>query len=394
MAGQAAAEARARAAGAPGYYNIRAGDWRLRLESAMGLDFDDNVRLTEDDPESDIILRPSLRLLSTLPVSQKNSLTFGIGGGYSYYCSNKDLSRFFLTPDTGLSFDIYVQDWIINLHDRFTVTQEAYQNAATTGNGDFSYMENTAGVEGVWDLNRLRVTLGYDNVMRKSLNSSNEQLDGSQNLFTVSGALVMDNLTSIGLQGTLGLIQYDQDTLQGGVQYSGGAFYQRQIGRFFSVQAGAGYFVYVLDDEPTGSTSTVADTSNIDGLYANLSVNHRLNQVIQYSLEAGHEFQAGLYSDSLDLYYVRLQANWNLVRKLPISTRFSYEDGTQTNFQDGSSGSQDEKIQRVGGGISVSRLITEKLSTTLGYEVYSRNSDLPNRGYLQNRVSLTASYRF
>jgi hypothetical protein len=136
-------------------------------------------------------------------------------------------------------------------------------------------------------------------------------------------------------------------------------------------------------------TNTIANTNKttVDAVYCSLSLNHQVNAHLDYDIEAGRQVQAGLFSNTLDLYYARISANWDIVRKLPVTTRFSYENGSE-------SGGIGEKIERFGFGIGCSHAITQKLSSSLYFEHWLRYSDLPNRNYTQNRVMLTLNYSF
>jgi hypothetical protein len=401
LAGQEAAEARRRAATAPGYYNLKLGDWRLRFSSMFGVEYDDNVNLEDtsigsgtnrisNNPESDFILRPSFQVSSTVPVSSRNTLDLGVGVGYAYYLDNDDLSRLFVSPQSGISFDIYAGDWLINLHNRVTVTEESAASVSVSGTGNYGYVENTAGISGTWDLNRMVVELSYDFKVRASTSSEFNEQDTTQHLFRTSAALKINNLSSVGLETTMGLISYNQDDFSGGTQYSAGLFYRRQLGRHLRLQAGAGYFIYYLDDP---STNVVSSNPNqkpedkLDGMYGFVAMAHQVNKVFGYRLIGGRQFQVDIFSENLDLYFLRLTTDWNVIRRMPISAAFSYENADET-------GGLGEKTDRFGGSLSIVRALTEKLSVSLNYYVYSRTSDLPGRNYVQNRVALTMGYRF
>ena len=53
-----------------------------------------------------------------------------------------------------------------------------------------------------------------------------------------------------------------------------------------------------------------------------------------------------------------------------------------------------ETYNQYGPGISLSRPITAKLSSSLGYQLYWRDSNLAGRNYTVNVVSLNLSYTF
>ena len=114
------------------------------------------------------------------PVSDQNSINLALGGGYSAYVNNPNLDRAFITPDSELSFDLYAGDFWINLHDRFSITENTYQDPTVAGSGNYSQLQNALGVATTWDLNKALVQVGYDHVNYDSLNGGNGQNSSGQ----------------------------------------------------------------------------------------------------------------------------------------------------------------------------------------------------------------------
>jgi hypothetical protein len=118
-----------------------------------------------------------------------------------------------------------------------------------------------------------------------------------------------------------------------------------------------------------------------------MALTHRLNQYVDYTLSGGRTVNFAFYGGTIDLYYARLQANWQLLRKFSLSTGFDYEHGKQISFGP-------ETFDRYGPSISLGRLITSKLSSGLAYHYYWRGSDIPGRNYTVNVVTLSFNYTF
>jgi len=72
-------------------------------------------------------------------VTEKNTLNFSIGVGYLKYLRRSELDHLYISPDSGLAFDIYVGDFTIDLHDRFSITESVAQSPTVSGTGDFSH---------------------------------------------------------------------------------------------------------------------------------------------------------------------------------------------------------------------------------------------------------------
>lgn len=380
LAGEASAAAQRKSAGAVGYYNLRAGDLRMRLQAGSEIEFNSNVNLAAQNRKSDLILRPLTQTTLVYPLTERNMLNLSVGAGYSYYLKTDNLSRYFITPGSELSFDVYVGDCVINIHDRFSVSQDAYQNPATTGSGNVGTFDNMAGVSTTWDLNDLIVMAGYDHLLRRATTSSYSQQDASSHALHGNAGLKLNPFSTLGIE--VGTTLIDRQTLSGGVQYNVGMFYRSQISEYLSLQSALGYTLYQLD-----SPALAGGKDQINAAYGSLAVQHRVNRIVSYSLEGGRDLQIGLFSDVLDLYFGRLQANWNLIRNFSLTTHLTYEWGTE-------SGGAGDKITRYGGGIGLGRTITEKLSARLYYDVLQRSSDLPGRNYLQHRTGLSLNYSF
>ncbi len=383
LAGEQAAEERRKLNAMPEYYNLKWGDFQVRLRSSITVEADDNVTLVQSNREGDILFSPAVAMTASYPLSQDNVVNLDLGAGYFFYLEHPDLDQVFVQPGTALSFDIYIKDVLLNLHDRLSVVNQAYQNSAVGGLGNYSYFENTSGLSATWDLNRVELTAGYDHVLRESLTSSINTEDGSQDLFFASAALHVNATSEVGLEASSGILQYDQASLNGGVQYSIGAFYKAQFTENISARLSAGYFIFDLT--PTGVTTNNNFHSTVDAFYGSIDLTHRVNSKFSYSVDAGRQIQSGLFSDTLDLYYARLSANSSIVRKFPITATFSYENGTET-------GGAAENIERIGFGAGVSRSLMKKLTSNLWYQGYWRHSNLPIGRYTENEISLTLSY--
>jgi len=396
VAGDLAAESQRQAENTIGYYNLLWGPVAWRFSSGLGLDFDDNVNLQSQNREGDFIIRPNLNTQMHWPVTQKNSLDVSMGVGYSLYATHSELDQFYMNPGSGLSFNIYAGDCVINLHDRISITENAYQNPTAGGNQNFAQLENAAGVSTSWDLNKLAAQLGYDYVKDVSLGSSQQVADAtSENWFLNAGVRLLPEITA-GVEGGLGLISYGQQS-QGqstaaqpdATQWNAGVFCKAQISEYISGRLDAGYTVY------TPSTTTgFTNLSSAASFYFQFSVSHRVNRFINYSLSAGRSTQSSLFGQPTDLYFASLQPNWNFFRKYQLSTPLFWQRGNQlANQVYGQQGGAGNYSQ-YGAGINIGRAITQKLSGTLAYQFIHQNSTASSGNYTINIVSLNFSYQF
>ena len=138
---------------------------------------------------------------------------------------------------------------------------------------------------------------------------------------------------------------------------------------------------------PDGARTNAAPLSDVSGLYAQLSVTHRLNRLLTYMLTGGRTISSAYASGSVDLYTVALNTEWHFIEKIPLTAGATYEHGKQASFGV-------ETFDRYGASIGASRGLTENLSGALRYQYYYRTSNFADREYTDNILSLSLTYNF
>lgn len=385
LAGDLAAAQQKQTQSAIGYYNLLIGPLAWRFSSGLSLDYNDNVRLQSHNAQSDFIIRPNVNAQMHWPVTQINDLNLSVSAGYSEYIQHNDLNRFYVNPGSGLSFDIYAGDFVINVHDRLSITENAYQNQSTTGNNTYASLQNTAGMSTLWDLNQAVINFGYDHGNYLALNSSRGQPDAaSENFFLNVGARPVPEILT-GVEAGGGLVHYSGSgaiATPDAKQWNVGVFCSATISEYISARLDAGYTAFLPDN-----TSTNFSGSSSSGFYLQLLLTHRVNQFFDYSLSAGRSMDLQYNGQPYDRYTVRWQPNWNFLKDYHLSTPLWYEHGTEIYFQSAA-------YDQYGAGIQISRQITEKLSGSFSYRFIKETSGKAGLSYTDNIVSLSFAYQF
>src|SRR5205814_666373 len=143
------------------------------------------------------------------------------------YLTRSELDRIFITPGSELSFDMYVPDYlVINLHDRFSVLQKAYQDPTVSGSGSYALFQNTLGITTLWDLDKLKLNFGYDHANYETLagQSSPQAVSGSE-LFCTSAAYALGAGRSVGVEVSGGLTHLSGVNAPEATQWSVGSLY-------------------------------------------------------------------------------------------------------------------------------------------------------------------------
>jgi hypothetical protein len=391
LAGEAAAAAGKQAASTIGYYNLMLGPVAWRFSSGLSSEYNDNVNLRPSNPDGDFIFQPSLDAEMTWPLTQNNSLNFDLGLGYMFYLQHQELDQLYINPGSGLSFDIYIKDLKINLHDRLSVTENGYENPGFTNSNSIVRMENDVGASGLLDLNDAVVNLGYDHVNYISLAGTQLPDSSSENVSADAGFRVRPEFLA-GIEAGGGLFHYAQSTtssLPDATQWNLGLFLQAQISEYFSTEFHAGYTVYSPQ-----SSATFTNASATTGLYFDLSATHILNRFLTYTLSAGRSTDVANYGVPDEYYFVRFEPDWNLFKKLQMGTPLSWEQGTQL----GANGSG-TSFNQVSAGINFSRTLIHKssganLSCSLSEQFVHETSNQPSGTYTVNIVGLNFTYQF
>lgn len=384
LAGEAAAEAR-RQSPEQIPYNLLAGPIRFLFSITTGIEYNDNINLAETNRQDDIIIRPQFNIDAIWPVTQLNTLKLDLGIGYAFYLNhpNADTNGVLIQPGSQLSFDIFIQDFRINLHDRFSLQQDPVAQLELSNVVDYGRFENTAGVSVLWDLNKAVLTFGYDHYTYVSTTDEFDYLDRNAEELSFSAYFAFTSTTGGGIESAAVYNYYDQDFLNDSVSYSVGPFVETQLTNYLKLRASVGY--QLIDFDGGGF---VQDGSNSNDYYANILLSHRINASIFQTLSAGHESQLGVNSNFIALNYVRHTATWNIINRTLLTTELFYEDG------DDSGGIFSEHIQRYGGAIALGYQITKHITLGLRYQYTQKQSDQPDRDYRQNRVSLDGTYSF
>jgi opacity protein-like surface antigen len=416
LAGEAAAEARRQSIDKIPY-NLEVGPIKFRFSATMGVEYNDNVNLAEDGTfvfnsitgpisitthrQEDIILHPQINLDALWPVTQLNTLRLDLGVGYSFYLdhSNYDTHSILVSPGSQLAFDIFVGDFRINLHDRFSVQQDPISEAQLSNVADYGRFENLAGISVLWDLNQAVVTLGYDHYNFVALNDNFNYLDRNADIFSGSIGFTPTATMTVGVEGNVTDTYYDKNVLNDSLAYSAGAFLETQLSPNLRVRIAAGYQWIDFDNN-----GIVNDIQNVNDYYANLVISHRVNSVFTHNLAIGHENTIGVNSNYVTLNYARHTSTWNILYHTLLTTELFYEDaadsgGRGTTLLPGPglpifNPFVAEAFHRYGGAISLGYQLTPHVTLGLRYQYTQKDSDQPLRDYRQNRVAVDGTYSF
>jgi hypothetical protein len=397
-------------------YNLQLGPMKLRFSATLGFEYNDNINLSEDasalvpsingpvllttEQQSDFIIRPQVNINALWPITQLNTFRLDLGIGYAFYTQHpsNNTNAILVNPGSQLAFDIFVGDFRINIHNRFSIQQDPVAEVTLSNVADYGRFENTAGIAVLWDLNAAVVTLGYDHYLFIATESDFDYLNRNADMVNGSIAFTPNATMSVGLEGAFVDTYYNESVMNDSIAYSVGAFLETQLSNYLKLRVAGGYQNINFDD-----SGLVNDGQNVSDYYANILLSHRVNSVLTHSISAGHENQLGVNSNFTTLNYVRYTANWNILYHTLLSTELFYEDAEDSGgnpFLIPAPGVflfnpfVAEHIHRYGGALTLGYQLTPHVTLGFRYQYTQKDSDLPLRDYRQNRVSFDGTYSF
>lgn len=389
-------------------YTFKNGDFSMLVVPSLGLEYDDNVNLAETGAQSDFIITPALDIQAGYQLTQRNLLFLDVTLGYAWYLDHSDYSTFLLNSSsrTGLSFDVGIKDVTVNLHDWISYSQGVGQNAATAGatpgggftantqNGSiantatYGTFQNTAGITGTWDLNKVTLSLGYDHQSVLSTTSQFDEQNYSAEMLFAKGGLQVRPGTTIGVETTAAFTSYDEDVLNDNDAYTIGPYIGFQPSAALTFTARGGYTLSEFQH-----TSAVIQTASQGSWYASLNMTHQPSDFFSYSLDIGREVQSGIVSDLLEDWYVRANIKWKIIKDWDLVPFLFYEHGDDGVGSVGNvPGNLNGSFDWYGGGFSVQHPLTSRISLAFNYEFTERTSGAPNESYTLNMVVLQLTY--
>jgi len=369
-------------------YNMKAGPVVFDASAGLEVEFNDNVGISENNRESDVIFRPAIEVDSMWRVSRLNTIRFGLGVSVARYMNESDLNSnsILLDPGTQLSFDLYIGDALrLNFHDRIAIVQNPVDEITVSNAARFDRLQNQAGVTAFWDLNDLQLTFGYDHFDYHTFDDKFEFLDRREEQFFGSAALILDPAYTVGLDAHAALVNYVTEYNNNGFTYGGGPFLDATLSAYSKLRVAAGYQGMSFDGDGTSGDST-----DYNGWYANIALAQRLNSHWSHSVSVGHEARLGLSVNFAEYTFARYVADWRLNTRTNVTIEGFVEDANES----GDGELLSEHAFRWGAGVGLSRRIGQNITLSLRYRYVNKDSDLDLRSYYQNIGTLNVMWDF
>ncbi len=385
-----------------GGYNIKAGPVQMSFDAGMGVEYNTNVNLSEDNPKGSLVLSPRVGMNLYWPITRINSVSLDLGLGYNYYLNDPDLGGQYLliSPATELMFNIFIQDFIITIYERPSITENPTDDPTINDVVNYTFFNNVAGIDVIWDLNDLQFGFGYANQIRYSLNDDYNNQDTVSNQIYANASAMVQPFLRVGVEGSVyntyyfderpfrtgggnGTVTENTSNLNNSVGGSAGLFAMGNISRFTSWSAGVGWQITQFNE-----SNNPLNTGNASNPYFYFGVANELNRFYTHSLSASFESEPSYESNFVQAFNVGYSFNWILIRNWSLGGGAFYQNGTE------SPGPESEDFNRVGANVGLGYQVTKNLVASLYYSVITKGSTVLADSYNQQIFGLNLNYNF
>jgi hypothetical protein len=371
-------------------YNLRYGPVRFRTGFSLSASYTDNVFYSHD-PEEDFLIKPEVTLGAFWPITERNALRTSVNLGYEWYLKNSSLNGNapLVNPGSELAFDVFVGDFRIRLHERFSYQESLFFNSFAGEDvrfynfndvGKFSRANNEASVRADWDQNKLLVSASYNHENFIPATSSFDYLNRASEWFTASAGFLVGDKAQTGIEAESSLHDYDRATvLNNNWRVRVGPFIEATTQQKINFRAGGGFDATEYEEAAAGS--------EYESYYAYATIGQE-TRLLSHSLAVGREHLLGNNANNLKTTYARYSISSPVVAHVDLGANVS------VNFAEEFGGSFREEFTYYGAGFTIGSQFHKFWRADLSYEFRLKESDLPLRDFHRNRATLVVTYVF
>ena len=379
-------------------YNIRIGSLDLSLAAGVGLEFNDNITLSEFNRQSDIIFRPQFDIEGALRFSETSRLRIGIGLSYAKYFdhSNFDSNSLLISPTSAITWTAETGAFKFTIRERLAYQEDPFDQP-TLNVANYRRWENQAGIQVDWDANQYtKITVGYDRYDLWTTDPTYSAIDHSINTVFLRPSFQAGPRFSFGLNAAYSMFEYKETSHSDGHSLLVGPFVRWKVSDFTDVYAEVGFqqssfdnaTLFTIVDRLTGAvTGSGLDGENGNSWYAKLEIVNRPTEFIRQKLSFSKTAELGFQSNFYDLYHVEYSLDWAVHEKTTIRPTFFYE------FYK-TSGPIPEEAHRFGAALGIYHVFSENFTAGLDYRYLVKDSNQNGADYYQNLGMVSLYYKF
>ena len=417
--------------------NVRLGPIDVRVGTSSFTEYNDNILRSGNEKISDVIIGQTLDLRARWQLSERSSIDFQVGAGIERYLQNSDRAPtsqngydIYITPDSSLSYDIFLGDMVLNIHDRFSSDNRSRDNFTLDDVQVVDSYTNAAGAALFIPINsRVDASVGYDYVINRALDDLDDVTSSNSHQFFADVGYSPEGAWRFGLQASGASTDY-LDSARGDARTKNtGAYIELPLTRFTTVRASGGY-------QSIQISGTEGSAGDYTGTYGRIAIANQLNRFITQDLSFGRQGDLGSFSDIRITRSARYGLNYrgkdgdelhvsvsyekeddrgesasrsrNLDNSLPIledrsdfATNFYYRRPLSRNLRVGlgggyarsTTGLAGRSFTRWSGSAELQYALSDTISAGVGF-THTTVEAQGSQGYSQNRVILNLNYLF
>jgi len=385
-------------------YNLEVGPVLMNVGVGLANGYNSNVNLKESGAIGSAYTAPTATINLSWPISDLNTLTFGVTGGYAYYwnvAESQSPGGVTLAPTSALKGKFFAGDFRISPYEQFSIQQDPTQAGELSNVSRFSIFQNSVGTNVDWDLGDFIVTGGFDYFNLFAFQSQFQYLQRATMTPSLSVSYYLTRTFAVGLEGVAALTTYDskastpQTLSNGTILYGQNNNNIYQVGPFLNARlseyiTASGRVGYVWGQFTGNQTPDSAAGGNPSTFYLNAALDHRFNEFMNYTLSASRSTQisASLGQNYVEVWLFNFRPSWKIIDQMTISTPFFVELGKQSGSINA------ETYQRYGPALNLGYKLTEKLASSLNFSYLIKDSNLPSYSYDQWTAVLNLNYDF
>ncbi len=388
-------------------YNFALGNFRFGLAVGVGIEWNDNINLSQRDRQSDFVFRPVVNLEANWRMSDLNTLRFNLGLSYAKYFdhSQYDTDGILISPTSDLTYTFYLSTVKFTLRERISYQEDTYDVPNVSGIATYGRWENQAGIEMDWAINQaVSISLGYDHYNLWTKGSDFNLQDRVIDTVFLKPTVQINPAISAGVNASLSWINFDSDERADGHNLLVGPFIEWQISEYTNLYLEGGFQSLKFDGGSNFNDAAInqlglsaadaatvrngnLDNEDSNSFYVKFEINNRPSESFRHRLSYSHTAEIGFSSDFYTIDHIEYNADWKIIQHTELGPTLFYEHYT-------TSGGLDEKADRFGAALGVRYHFTNALTLGLDYRYIWKNSNLDGADYYQNLAFLSLYYKF
>ncbi|HEX8295718.1 MAG TPA: outer membrane beta-barrel protein [Chthoniobacteraceae bacterium] len=390
-------------------YNFALGPFRMTMAVGAGLEWNDNIRLSDENRESDFIFRPTADLEARWRISELNTLRFNVQASYAKYFEHSELDTdgILISPNSELALTFFVGNIKFTIRDRFSYQEDTYDLPQLSGVSKYERYENQAGIQMDWQINQqLNLAAGYDHYNLWTTQDTFSTQDRAVDTIYLRPGYQLTPAIKVGLSAAYSWINFDDADRADGNNLMVGPFIEYQLSEYTNLYLEAGLQNMSYDggtdfnnsalrelrltDEERDAIGDILRETEDDSTstyYVKFELQNKPSDVFRHRLSGSKTAEVGFGSNYYDLYHVEYDAEWKINEKTEMGPVLFYE------YYE-TSGDGGEEAHRYGAAFGVRHHLSNSLTLGLDYRFLLKESNLESADYYQNLALLSLYYKF